>query len=339
MKTRARFDAGDDYEKRLLLSFESALGLTTGPTKQHYVTKSYLKRFCRSRGGTLWVYDRDKNEYRQQSTNSTAVERDIYTFVDPAGHKRYDVEQFFAVIEGKVADVIEAVDAGNDLTAEQAEWLAVFVAAAYVRTPDHLESGKYVRAAMLRETVKVALGTEVAAARTLASVAQEAGPPTAVTAKELADFVTGDQYEIEVDHQHAVAQAIGLIAKLVDIFMARNWVLLHPKNEKGSFITGDSPVGLASATQDCSPWRGLGFGSPHAVTIMPLSQRTCLLMYGNGLTTTYRTALPEKVRRTNLVMAEHCKRFLFARDRELLVSLVKATGIAKRKWSPKFKIG
>lgn len=339
MNTRARFDAGDDYEKRLLSSFESALGLTTGPTKQHYVTKSYLKRFCRSRSGTLWVYDRDKNEYRQQSPNNTAMEKDIYTFVDPEGRNRYDVEQFFAVIESKVADVIEAADAGNVLTAEQTEWLAVFVAAAYVRTPDHLEAGKYVRSAMLRKTVKIAFGTEAAAARALASVAHEAGAPTTVTAKELADFVTGDEYEIEIDHQHAVAQAIGLIAKLVEIFMARNWVFLHPENEKGSFITGDSPVGLVSATSNRAPWRGLGFGSPDAVTIMPLSQRTCLWMYGNGLAATHGIALPDRVRRTNLVMTDHCKRFLFARDKELLVSLVEATGIAKRKWSPKFKVG
>jgi len=79
----------------------------TIPRVHHYLPQFYLRRFCRD--DYLWVYDRYKNEFRNQTPKNIAVEKDYYIVVDEVGKKKAEIETFFSVIEGKTNPVIEKI--------------------------------------------------------------------------------------------------------------------------------------------------------------------------------------------------------------------------------------
>ena len=70
------------------------------PRAHHYLPQFYLRGF--SREDRLWVYDRYKNEYRNQTPKNIAVERDYYTVTDENGGKKTDIEKFKTYFYGLV---------------------------------------------------------------------------------------------------------------------------------------------------------------------------------------------------------------------------------------------
>ena len=73
----------------------------------------YLRGFAG--GERVWVYDREKSEYREQGIADTAVQRDYYAVIDASGAKNRDFEGILAGIEGNT-DLIAAVrEAGYEL--------------------------------------------------------------------------------------------------------------------------------------------------------------------------------------------------------------------------------
>jgi hypothetical protein len=104
------------------------------PKRHHYIPKFFLERFCRD--GMLWVYDRESNEFRHQSPVNTAVIGDYYAAVGEEGGKNLDAENLLSRIETAARPVLEKVDAGQELTSEDRQWLAVFIGFLGARVPD-----------------------------------------------------------------------------------------------------------------------------------------------------------------------------------------------------------
>jgi len=78
------------------------------PKRHHYLPQFYLKNFCKN--GFLWVYDRNNNEYRQQTPINTAVKKKYYTTTGPDGRSHNEIETVLANIEGETKHIIEKIN-------------------------------------------------------------------------------------------------------------------------------------------------------------------------------------------------------------------------------------
>lgn len=78
--------------------------------RHHYLPKFYLNNFCIYRSRFLWVFDRQKNEYRQQKPVNTAVKRRYYTITDSKGIYHNDIEKILSRIEGESKNILEKVE-------------------------------------------------------------------------------------------------------------------------------------------------------------------------------------------------------------------------------------
>src|SRR3990172_10533671 len=92
------------------------------PRAHHYLPQFYLKGF--SRDDHLWIYDRYKKEFREQTPKNLAVAKDYYTVIDTNGNKNTDIEKFFSVIEGKASAVIKKVERRDLITDKERDILA-----------------------------------------------------------------------------------------------------------------------------------------------------------------------------------------------------------------------
>ena len=78
------------------------------PKRHHFLPEFYLNGFARD--GLLWLYDRDRKQYRRQTPHNTAIIGHYYAFENQEGEKDYSVEKFLSVIEGKAKATIERLE-------------------------------------------------------------------------------------------------------------------------------------------------------------------------------------------------------------------------------------
>src|ERR1041384_1076630 len=105
----------------------------SNPKRHHYLPQFYLEGFTRN--GMLCVFDREKNEYRNQRPKDTAVIRHLYTWTDESGEKHYDLEQMLSLVEGRAKLVIQAIEKGANPSPLQRCHLAWFLALLACRVP------------------------------------------------------------------------------------------------------------------------------------------------------------------------------------------------------------
>lgn len=79
--------------------------------RHHCLPKFYVNNFCIYRSRFLWVFNRQKNEYRQQKPVDTAVKRRYHTITDSKGTTYHnDIEKVLSRIEGELKNILEKVE-------------------------------------------------------------------------------------------------------------------------------------------------------------------------------------------------------------------------------------
>ena len=311
----------------------------SGPKKQHVVPRFYLEGFCRD--GLLNVYDRHKNEFRIQTPNSTGAITHYYTFTDAEGRRRYDLEHLMCEYEGKAAQIIRKLSAKEQLTDEERSDMAIFVAIMGFRTPDQIDSLKAANGEMVKRITQMIFGSEK-----LATIAVKQNPKNVglsedeieQQAKQLCEFVQRNQFTVETDHQWALGKSMNMFAKVADILVRRDWVVMHRDSEKRSFITSDAPLILTLMQQRQNTFYGIGYASSDAMVVFPLTQASILVMYGFDGSFTHGLMTEANMKDTNRLIAERCQRFVMGRDEKLVRSLVEYVKLDKTSWQPKIKV-
>lgn len=110
----------------------------TGAIRQHYVPNSYLRRFVNSKN-LLYVYDRVKDEFRQQATRTTAKEIHLYTLKDDQGRDRFELENALQEIESAGNPVISNLIKGCTLSNKERSALSFYMAILACRSPGFLK--------------------------------------------------------------------------------------------------------------------------------------------------------------------------------------------------------
>lgn len=276
-----------------------------GPKKQHVVPRFYLDNF--SKDGRLSVYDRQKNEFRVQTPHNTGAITHYYTFTDSEGRRRFDLEHLMCEYEGRAAKIIRKLSAKERLSDQERSDMAIFVAMMGFRTPDQIETLKAANGEMIKRLSQVIFGSE-----TLAKIAVKQNPKNASLsedeieeqARQLREFVQRDQYTVETDHQWALGMSMNMFAKVADILVRRNWVIMHRDSDKRSFITTDAPLILTLMQPRQNTFYGIGFANSDAMVVFPLTQSSVLIMYGFDGSFAHGGMTEANIKDTNRLIAE-----------------------------------
>lgn len=310
-----------------------------GPKRQHVVPRFYLDGFCRD--GLLSVYDRQRNEFRFQTSHNTGTRTHFYTFTDNDDRRRYDLEHFMSEYEGKAAQIIRKLSAKEQLTHEERWEMAIFLAIMGLRTPDQIDTLKTATGEMIKLMYQRTFGSEK-----LAKIAIKQSPKNVglsddeieQQAKQLYEFVQRNQFTVEPAHQWVLGKSMQMFTKVAEILVRRNWVVLHRDSEKRSFVTSDAPLILTHMQPKQDAFFSIGYASSNAMVVFPLTQASILVMYDFDGTFTHSLMTEATMKDTNRLIAENCQHFLMGRDEKLVRSLVKHVHLDKTSWQPRVRV-
>lgn len=305
----------------------------TGPKRQHYLPRFYLHGFTGG-SGSLAVYDRETNVTRSQQPANTAVVGHLYTGVDQEGRKRFEFEQFLSKIEGLAAPIIPKLVDGEELSEDERVDLAYFVAFSACRTPAMLDRVKDFNSQMVRRVAKglfldVAGVKEILRSKHGAAISED---ELEEEARKASEFIMSDRYKVTTNHRWAVGVSAMVASDIADIFVNRDWIVIHRSDDRRSFITTDYPVILEATEPRERLFRGVGYANMDALVLMPLHQSCMLALRGTRGRLEHRTATPEQVRGMNLRIASSCQRFVIGRDEALVRSLADHLRLDQSRW-------
>ena len=309
----------------------------SSPKRHHYIPQFYLRGFCRD--DYIWVYDRNLNKYRRQTSANIGLQKHYYTFETPDGEKDTKIENMLSQIEGYSKPIIDKINSKEKIDNDEKSSLSVFIGFQSTRIPEFRKSFDDMSEQMMKFVNQMLVSDEARTEKLLKNYEEKTGKRTELTVKDFREFIIGDEYTIEFHDNWSLGSMLYSGFELSKYFLQMDWLILYAP-DKTSFITSDAPFVLIPPN-DYDPKRpyGVGIITKGARKIIPLSKSACLMMFDKGETIQTDEISRNQVRDINLYVTSNCYRFLFARDYELLKSLVKRTRIDKRNWKSKFRFG
>lgn len=309
-----------------------------GPKQQHYVPKFYLKGFTSNQ--VLCVFDRVKGEIRhRQSPQAVATVRHLYTFEDKQDRKRFDLEVLFGLVEDAAAPILNSLAQGARISQEERESFALFLGLAAVRTPAAIAEAKAAYTGM----VKLQAGQMfIDENRVLEFLKKMNGSNVGETllrdqARGVAEMARSDSYDIEVDQQFALHRSLNVWHIVAGELFKRDWRILHVPSDEHSFLTSDSPIVVQSMSSSLRH-EPIGYGSPHAQILFPLTSKCALVASGSMGRTGRSVITVENLQRFNRTIAQDCHRYVMGSDADLVQRVTAELGLAKTKWEPKSSV-
>ena len=247
--------------------------------RHHFLPEFHLGQFATGRWREVWVFDKRWGKYARRPVASSAVARDYYVLPGSTDDERLALERDFARLENLMAPLVRRLAAARPgptvLLEDERSNLAAYAALLHVRVPAYRDD-------------------------TLKRAQELSGDPEALGLADPADFLRaarrhglgGSDEDLEqrrllmLGGLQTGAITIGFsgavslgglnpaLRRGVPILLAREWELLRADAFPG-FVIGDQPVTLFSQGQ-VAP--SIGFGSPEVQVVMPLSDRTLLLI-------------------------------------------------------------
>jgi hypothetical protein len=265
-------DTVDDLRaERIGKALSKALGRTSGPKNQHYVTRAYQELFL-GKNGKLAVYDRITEKFFFTGRDGVASANEFYAFTDNEGNKRFDVEHALGVFESDAIPIIKRLCKRNGLDTFERSMLSWYIAANLLRTPqalDELRRGYEALAPLLRDHFE-----DEAAARKFYED-QKMHP---LRAAERAAIIFG-RAELKPGRQ----AALGLFFEALPIVFSRidrsRWLILESLTKAGTFVISDCGVAQIAYSQE-----SIGnLLAPGIQFAFPLSADRCLVsIYSTG---------------------------------------------------------
>ena len=303
------------------------------PKRHHYLPQFYLGRFCRD--DKLWVFDRDKKEYRQQTPNNTAVKTHYYSVEEKDGEKRTEIEAMLSYIENHAKQVIDKLHAREVLTDDEKQILSIFLAFMMNRVPDFEKSVNEIEKHTIQIMADMMFSDEKRVQSIMDKRESKTGEKSDISAKELIDFHKRRQYEIVINRNESLRLMLTTSMELSKYFGLMDWGVYHAPQKK-SFITTDNPLILVPRIGYKTGFYGVGIITKGARKVFPLSQKACLIMFDRGDLLVHRDADMHLVRKINLSLTSRADRFVIGCDETLVRNLVRTTRLTE--WERKGRI-
>lgn len=288
----------------------------------------------------LWLYDRERKEFRRQSPKNTAVEKDYYTFENENGEKDFSIEEYLSKIESKAKDSIVKLERREIISPEERLYLAHFIALLMVRTPKFDREANQMADAAAKHIVKHAIPTVEAAGELLRQYGEkkEENTESKITPESMFEFIHKEQFKLKMNRDFVISAMLEQAEKVTMDVAMMDWMVVHA-DKLTAFITTDEPIGFIvpdEFRQSGEPV--LGLGSQKITKLVPLSQTVALLLgrWGGGFG--HFDFGRKQIRDFNIAVATECDRYVIGRDEALVRSVVKRSKVDKTNPGTRMKV-
>jgi hypothetical protein len=230
------------------------------PTRQHYVPQCYLREWADLRGPTsaepfVWIFEKNGKNKRRDKVKNVLVSSDLYT-LRIKGQKNYSVEETFATLEGRYAQVFrDKISQKLSLSEEEHIVLCAFVSAMMQRTLRHKDNFEAFYDQLIEHSEAMERAYHL--------------PPN--KSQELREFRKNI-------HTMGTVGSMPDIAEL--LFHMRIAFLCAGRGSK--FITSDDPCHLFNAKLQWQRFYGPGLAQKDIEVLLPLSPEILMCMsWGN----------------------------------------------------------
>jgi len=308
------------------------------PKRHHFLPAFYLDGFCSD--GVLCVFDRERHEYRVQQPRDTAVRRYYYAIEDAEGNRNLEIEGLLAELESAAKPVIEKLDSGYTLTAEEREALGNFIGFMFVRVPEFEDRVNAIYDGSLRAMNKLTFANEETAKREMDRFGAATGQQfTEAEIKAQMEFVQADEYAITIHRNWVLGHMLQQGPAMGHVFRQMDWLVLHPDDPRTSFVTTDKPVCVMPPPGYKPNIYGFGIGTLGAIKLVPLSHKSSLYIQDKGSRFGHRSIPRNTVRAINQSVARQCQQYVIGRDELLVRNLVVNTRVDKTEAQPTVVVG
>jgi hypothetical protein len=295
------------------------------PKRHHFLPEFYLNGFARN--ALLWLYDRQKDEYRCQTPKNTAVIGHYYTFLNEQGEDDYSLENFLSQVEGKAKAVIGKLEARQSISADDRLYLAQFIAFLLSRTPKFERETEQIADSVHKLLAKEMIPTVEAAAQLL----RQAGKEDKITPESMFKFVHEERFQVKGSRNNTIQIMLDKAEKVTKDLAFMNWLVVQA-DERSAFITTDSPLGYIVPEEfQRSGEPVLGLASQKVTKLIPLTQRLALYIgsFGAGFGYAPVCFSRQQVREFNVIVATECERYVIGRDEALVRCVVSRSKVDK----------
>lgn len=283
----------------------------SNPKKQHYVPQVYLQNF-KDDDGYIYIYDIEKDQFRRQTPQNAGYNKHFYT-VEIDGEKDYFIEQFLSHhVDSKYSDVIKKIENGEDLALEDKQNLALIIAFQHLRTPSQRENYNNMVDSAVKQINKI-----------MFSYKKQLNAKIGVTDEEyelLKNTIENENYSVIAPKEHSLALMLDFAEEMANMLLNHNIAILEcGKNTQ--FITSDNPYCMIKEKWS-NQWEG--YGVINTIKFFPITPKFGVILKDPGNKVIYLKPNTRQVRNLNLLVASWAQRNIFAKNKVLLESIVKA---------------
>ena len=285
----------------------------------------------------LWLYDREKKEFRRQPPKNTAVEKDYYAFENKDGEKDFSIEEYLSKIESQARNTIVKLEAKDAITPDERLYLGHFIALLMVRTPKFDREANQIADAAAKHLVKHSVPTVEAAAQFIRQHSKE-GDASGITPESMFKFIHDEEFKLKMNRDFVISAMLEQAEKVTMDVAMMDWMVVHA-DKRSAFITTDEPIGFIVPDEfRRSGEPVLGLGSQKITKLVPLSQTVALLLgkWGGGFG--HFDFGREQIRDFNIAVATECDRYVIGRDEALVRSIVKQSKVDKTNPGTRMKV-
>lgn len=294
------------------------MGNKNEPKGHHYISNFYLKHFADDKN-KIHIYDREKNEYRYQSTDKVAKINNYYTLYNEHGEKDLKIEKMFGDIESNTQRIYKKIHKGKLINKFDKVYLATFVTFLLTRTPEFEISTNLATDKISKNFNEAFFKTLESTKKYIAELEKKENRKIDIDAEKLFKLLNNPEFKFGYDRKNMISYMIEITLKLLPHLLSRNWIIAHSIDYK-NLITSDNPFILIS--NSAQRIMGRGVLSKNVTRMIPLSSSHCLTIHDYGKLFTSSVADEQLIDVFNRFTAIDCNRYLFAERKEILEKVV-----------------
>ena len=208
------------------------------PVRQHTIPKTYLKHFSKDQN-TIYLFDKEKDEIREQGIASVSIVKDIYTVVDKENEQKlYDLEHLLADDIEPVYNPTLSFIEENKCILEKRHF-AYFIAAQYLRSPRVKKQilQEIQNAIINGESGEIFIERDLRIFNTV--FIQESGQ--LINFKEfIKRREEGFSIDTKIDDSCYGQYFVNIISRISESIASQDWAFIKPP-KKRNFLTSDNP--------------------------------------------------------------------------------------------------
>ena len=287
----------------------------------HFVAQGYLAGFTDdgTRHGKLTVFDLDSRRVFRTGPRNVAAKRD-FNRVNLEGRTPDDLERSLGDFEGKAISAIRRVqERGEPLTSEALNHVVTLMTLLVVRNPRFRRAANDARRHEVRIIGDILTSDRRIYEHHVAKAKKDGFIPEHVDVpfEEMAAFIKGDQYTVEVSTTESLSLEFGIFQSIFDTLASRSWSLVTAGPDAPDFVTCDHPV--AVVFRDPKRRGPIGYGLPGTEVSFPLGPRHAVVGMLEDPLVPHVTARAGEVAALNNRTLYHVDRQLYARSERVMI--------------------